>query len=248
MSSGRKPNQNLTGAFILIALGLYFFFRQLGLVSFENWWALFILIPVFGAVGSAVRIWNRAGRLTYAGWTTLYGGAFPLAVALIFLFDLDWGIYWPVFVILGGFGAVINSLPLPQGEDVSMPESLLFHRGWSFFIGLGALVLGFGFLGLNLGWFESVPFIPFAQWWGVPILIAALGGLFTAGRLLISGKSFWLAGLNLIFAFAAGLAGTIAIFELDWDVMNYVTPVVLIVAGLAVLFRRPAEKSRDQID
>ena len=243
MSSGRKPDQNLTGAFILIGLGLYFFFRQLGLVSFENWWALFILIPVFGAVGSAVQIWNKAGRLTYAGWTTLYGGAFPLAVALIFLFDLDWGLYWPIFVILGGLGVLMSSAPFAQTEGESVPESLLFHRGWPFFIGLGALVLGFGFLGLNLSWFETVPFIPFAQWWGVPILIAALGGLFTAGRLLLSRKSFWLVGLNLIFAFAAGMAGAIAIFELDWEMMSYVTPVVLIVAGFAILFRRPAEKT-----
>lgn len=241
-SKPKKPSQNLTGAFVLIALGIYFFLQQLGILSFKNWWALFILIPVFGAVGSAVAIWNRAGRLSYAGWTALYGGAFPLAVALIFLLDLDWGIYWPIFIILGGFGAVLNSLPFPQADDVSIPESLLFHRGWSFFIGIGALVLGFGFLGLNLAWFESVPFIPFEQWWGVPVLIAALGGLFTAGRLLFAGKSFWLAGINLVFALAAGLVGVIAIFNLDWSVMNYVTPVVLILVGVVFLARSLLDK------
>lgn len=236
-SETKKPRGNITGALILIGLGVYFLLQQLGILSLQNWWALFILIPVFGAAGSAFAIWNRAGRLTYAGWTTLYGGAFPLAVALIFLLELDWGDYWPVFIILGGLGSLLNSMPFPQSEDVTIPESLLFHRGWSFFIGLGALVLGFGFLGLNLGWFETVPYILFRQWWGVPILIAALGGLFTAARLMLAGKSFWLVGLNIGAAFAAGLTGVIAIFEMDWGTMQYVAPALLVLAGIALVMR-----------
>ena len=243
MSSGtKKPGQNITVALILIALGVYFLLQQLGIFTLQNWWALFILIPVFGAAGSAITIWNRAGRLSYAGWTTLYGGAFPLVVALIFLLGLDWAEYWPVFIILAGFGALLNSLPFPQAENASIPESILFHRGWSFFIGLGALVLGFGFLGLNLGWFDTVPYIPFEQWWGVPILIAAFGGVFTAARLLFAGKSIWLVGTNLVFAFAAGLAGVVAILDMDWETMQYVAPAVLVLAGIAFIMRGAARK------
>lgn len=231
-----RSKRDLGLPLILIALGIFFLVRQFGGFSLHNWWALFILIPAVGALGSAISLWEKHGRFTNAVWNALYGGMFPLAVALIFLLDLRWGDYWPVFIIIPGFGALINGLPFALPKNVKLADTLLYHRAWSFFIGLGALVLGFGFLGLNLNWFESVPLIPFENWWGVPILIAALGGVFVAGRLLIARKSMWLVMLNLAGTAAAGLAGVIAVLNLDWEMMNMVTPILLIIAGIAVLF------------
>jgi len=43
---------------------------------------------------------------------TTWGGAFPLLVALIFLFNMDWGRVWPLFLILAGVGIVF----FRQGE------------------------------------------------------------------------------------------------------------------------------------
>ena len=37
------------------------------------------------------------------------GGLFILAVALIFLLDLDWGDVWPIFIILAGLAALVTS-------------------------------------------------------------------------------------------------------------------------------------------
>ena len=36
------------------------------------------------------------------------GGLAPLLVAIIFLFDLDWGRVWPPFLILGGIAMLLS--------------------------------------------------------------------------------------------------------------------------------------------
>jgi len=138
-------------------------------------------------------------------------------------------------VILPGFGTMISGLPFSRPEDVKVPTALLRHRPWPFFIGLSALLLGITFLGRNLDLFDATSLVPFDNWWGVFILIAALGGLFS-GLLLIIGRHSWiLVVVNLAAAAAVGLAGLIAVLELDWGLMDYVTPVVLILIGLGVL-------------
>jgi hypothetical protein len=42
--------------------------------------------------------------------TTLASGGFPLAVALIFLFNLDWAVVWPVFPIIAGVVMIAGAL------------------------------------------------------------------------------------------------------------------------------------------
>jgi hypothetical protein len=220
---------------VLIVLGIIFFAQQIGNFEFTNWWAVFILIPAFSAFGSSFRMWQRDGRFHFGVWSAFYGGLFPLMVALMFFFNLDWGKYWPVFVILPGFGTMISGLPFPRPEDIKVPTALLRHRPWPFFIGLSALLLGITFLGRNLDLFDATSLVPFENWWGVFILIAALGGLFT-GLLLIIGQHSWiLIVVNLAGAAAVGLAGVIAIFELDWGLMDMVTPVILILIGVGLL-------------
>ncbi|MEJ2510567.1 MAG: hypothetical protein P8Y72_03115, partial [Anaerolineales bacterium] len=128
-----------------------------------------------------------------------------------------------------------SGLPFPRPEDIKVPTALLRHRPWPFFIGLSALLLGITFLGRNLDLFDATSLVPFENWWGVFILIAALGGLFT-GLLLIIGRHSWiLIVVNLAGAAAVGLAGVIAIFELDWGLMDMVTPVILILIGVGLL-------------
>jgi hypothetical protein len=76
-----------------------------------NWWALFILIPVVVCVGSAWTQYRAHGRLTRSALSMLASGLAPLVVALVFLFDLDWGQVWPVFVIIAGLWVWIASMP-----------------------------------------------------------------------------------------------------------------------------------------
>jgi hypothetical protein len=242
----KRSSDSIWFPIILIVLGFIFLAQQIGDFSFDNWWALFILIPTFSAFGSAFRIWQRSGRFSFAVWSTFYGGLFPLLVALIFLFNLDWGDYWPLFIILGGFGMLISGLPFRRPEDEKTPRALLCHRPWGIFIGLAGTLLGATFLAFNLELIQTFPFIDFENWWGLYILIAALGGLITAILLLTGGHSILLVVINLAASAIIALTGIVAIYNLDWNLINIAFPILLILAGIWLIIGFGKRKDQDQ--
>ena len=96
-------NGSIIGGIVLVGLGVIFLLQNFGVLYIDNWWALFILLGTAAAWGSAWRIYQNNGqRITPAVTGPFFGGIFPLAVALIFLFNLDWGAVWPVFLIIAG--------------------------------------------------------------------------------------------------------------------------------------------------
>jgi hypothetical protein len=98
-------------AFVLIAVGVVFLLQNTGTIAFGhwNWWALFILIPAVGSFASAFSMYRAEGKVSSAARGSLIGGFVLLAVAVMFLFDLDWGKWWPIFLIIGGLGALAGS-------------------------------------------------------------------------------------------------------------------------------------------
>jgi hypothetical protein len=227
---------SVMGALILIGLGVIFLLQQMGRFDLRNWWALFILIPAFGAFGSALRIYQSTERLSYAVWSTFYGGLFPLAVALIFLFNLDWAIYWPVFVILPGFGMLTGGLVPWHGERGGDAAAMGGHRPWAVMTGLSATLLGLVFLLSGLGRLDPNMLVPAGyNWWGLFILLAASGGVLSALLLLAQGQSGALVIGNLLAAAVVGLTGAIALLGWDWNLMNLVLPIALIAGGVALL-------------
>jgi hypothetical protein len=109
-----QPTTNRNGAWVgavvLIGLGVIFLLQNFGLFHIGNWWALFILLGTAGAWGSAWRIYQNNGhRVTPAVTGAFIGGLFPLAVALIFLFNLNWGTIWPIFLIIAGVAVLSKS-------------------------------------------------------------------------------------------------------------------------------------------
>ncbi len=98
------------GAIILIGVGIILLMQNFGFMVLHNWWALFILLGTAGAWGSAWRIYQNNGhRITPPVTGAFIGGLFPLGVAMIFLFDLNWGTLWPVFLILAGVAVLAKS-------------------------------------------------------------------------------------------------------------------------------------------
>jgi hypothetical protein len=93
----------IIGGIILIGLGVIFLLQNIGWFYIGNWWALFILLGTAGAWGSALHTYQNNGqRLTQAVLGSFVGGLFPLAIALIFLFNLNWSTVWPIFLVLAG--------------------------------------------------------------------------------------------------------------------------------------------------
>ncbi len=106
---------SVVGGIVLIGLGVIFLLQNYGLFFIGNWWALFILLGTAAAWGGALHVYQNNGqRLTQAVLGPFFGGMFPLAVALIFLFDLDWGTMWPIFLVIAGVAVLSKSLPIPK--------------------------------------------------------------------------------------------------------------------------------------
>lgn len=98
---------------VLIVVGAIFLLQNLNILSgfpFNNWWALFILIP---AVASFYRAWQDVqanGHLGQAGRSSLIGGLVLIFIASVFLLDLNWSVIWPVFIIIAGLSALLGGV------------------------------------------------------------------------------------------------------------------------------------------
>jgi hypothetical protein len=98
------------GGIILILAGVVVLAQNLTGFSLDNWWALFILIPAFGAFATAWNNYRVNGRLNSAGRGSLIGGAILTLISLAFLFNLDFGNIWPLILIVVGLLILSNAL------------------------------------------------------------------------------------------------------------------------------------------
>jgi hypothetical protein len=99
---------------MLILVGLILFGQNLGILAFENWWALFILIPAVAGFATAARMVEVAeGHFTRGARTQVIIGLVLTAVTAALLFELDWTLAGPGLLILSGIALVINAL-LPE--------------------------------------------------------------------------------------------------------------------------------------
>lgn len=105
---GQRPAWIAGG--VLILVGIVFIIRNVTGLLFNNWWALFILIPALGSLVTSYQMYERNGRrFTAASRGPLVGGVVLLAVTAVFLFSLDWGVVWPFFIILVGLGVLFSA-------------------------------------------------------------------------------------------------------------------------------------------
>lgn len=98
------------GGLVLILLGGIFLLQNTGMIeSFDNWWALFILIPAVGSLATAWRMYQQAdNQWTPAATGPLMGGLILSGIAAMFLLGLDIGKWWPLFLIAGGVATLFG--------------------------------------------------------------------------------------------------------------------------------------------
>ena len=95
---------------MLIAVGVWFFLVNTGVLpALGNWWALFLLIPAVMLLANAWARYQAQGAFTRSVAVMVAEALFPLLIALIFLFDLDWRQIWPAFIIVAGLGGLLTS-------------------------------------------------------------------------------------------------------------------------------------------
>jgi hypothetical protein len=106
----RRGDGSWIGGIILIFLGVLFLVQNFGILVGGHWWALFIMIPAIGLFVGAYRTYVWAGGYTPVMLGPLVGGAILTTISLIFLLGLDFGVIWPVFLILAGVGALASGV------------------------------------------------------------------------------------------------------------------------------------------
>jgi hypothetical protein len=227
----RRTGNTLFLGLILVVVGSLFLLQQMGNFSFHNWWALFILIPAFGAFSTAWYAYRRNYQLNEGVRAGLGGGLITLTIALMFLFNLDWSLWWPLTIIMPGVVTFFNGFTLPESHEATRPLARHLYRPWFGWIGFAMIYLGLGFLLHNLGILSPASFS--SKWWAIAILIPAVGGVITQFRLVVAGDGLRWAGIsNLATTLIFGAVGLVALLGIGW---NLLTPIILIAVGVVLI-------------
>ncbi len=104
-----KNRNNAVLGGILILIGSIFLLQNMTNFNIGNWnwWALFILIPALGSLSRAWAVYRTEGQANEAVRGPLVGGVVLLLVTSMLLFNLSWGMLWPLFLIIFGVAALI---------------------------------------------------------------------------------------------------------------------------------------------
>jgi len=156
MSEQPKNHSNYTVGIILILLGAFFLCVQLGLVNWDNFWPIILIV---------------GGLLFYLGFLVnrrnfglLMPGTILLVIGVLFFYT-NQGYWhrmdelWPTFVLAPGLGFILMYIFGPKGNALWIPATVLivlaclfYGRLWGIFrywpviliaVGLYLLVRGF---------------------------------------------------------------------------------------------------------
>jgi hypothetical protein len=107
----------------LVLLGVLFLLQNEGMLRPSgNWWAFFLLVPAVALAGTALSRYQAAdGRLTADARGALTAAVFLGALALSFLLDVDWGMWWPAFIVLAGVAVLLNWGSVARGAGHREP-------------------------------------------------------------------------------------------------------------------------------
>ncbi|MGA7966968.1 MAG: hypothetical protein WCB49_13960 [Gammaproteobacteria bacterium] len=97
---------------VVIAFGVLFLLHNFGLhlafLEFNNWWAVLIMFCAIGPLSLAYKHYRAIERIDANIAYYLTSAAAILTVGLIFLLDLRWDRWWPLFVIYGGLWMLVR--------------------------------------------------------------------------------------------------------------------------------------------
>jgi hypothetical protein len=222
-----RGNQ-ITGGLIILIIGVFFLLQRLNIVTFKNWWAVFILIPAISSLGNFFQDHNRERAFRFSQVSNILGILFPVSVACIFLFELSWQIYWPVLVILAGFSMFLSGF-IDSEEPVGRFINQI--RPWFLAWGGAVILLGIFFLLNNMDWFDLSTIL--TNWWGIPILVAATGGIISALQTTRENPRFRLVvAANLFTSLVLAIPGILALTGVRLDLVG---SILIIAIGIVLI-------------
>lgn len=109
-------------AVLVIAVGVFFLLGNFGFdfpfFDRTNWWAWFILIGAAWPLFGAVERYRTVGKFDGHVLNELLTAAVIVMVALMFILELSWQQWWPLFVIYGGLCMLVRGPRRRWKDDV----------------------------------------------------------------------------------------------------------------------------------
>jgi hypothetical protein len=96
----------VVGGVILIVIGAVLLAQNMGLHLPDNWWAAFLLIPAGGSLVAATRAYREDGGMSRRASGALVAGLIFLALTIALYVGVNWGLLWPVILLVIGVGLV----------------------------------------------------------------------------------------------------------------------------------------------
>lgn len=232
---GKPKKRDRNQAFwpiLLILVGIILLFQNLGWGMEQfNWWALFIFIPVAGALSAAWGEFLKSRTFNGKVRTNLGSALVIGTVAMLLLLGADWSRWWPLMVITPGISMMLSGF----GQvDTLRHKNIVALVGYNLWVGAALVLLGAGFLALILPIPSLTGYLDGWRWWSAPILFAAFGAFVTATIVCYRNdwKMNWTTWAFMGIGAAVGATGLFALFNLQWSLLG---PVILIAVGLIVL-------------
>lgn len=105
---------------VVILIGALFLAHEhgyhIGFFGLDNWWALFILIPAAAMTVQVILRVRRLGRFDAEAAGTSIGALATTLVAVLFLFELSFSKWWPLFIMLAGVAILVSAIGKSRSE------------------------------------------------------------------------------------------------------------------------------------
>ncbi|GAB3792318.1 hypothetical protein GCM10028797_32390 [Dyella agri] len=113
-----RRGHRIIPALLVVGVGLIFLCGNLGVqlrfLNWANWWAWFMLIGAAWPISEAWDRYRAVGTVDGLVAQSLLNALGIVMVATIFILDLSWGTWWPLFVIYGGLCMLVHG---PRRRD-----------------------------------------------------------------------------------------------------------------------------------
>ena len=212
------------GGVALVLLGVVFTaVNLLGIGRLENWWSGFILLPGILFLGLGRTMWLGNGRFAFLPRFSTGLGLIITTVALMFLFGLNWELWWPMMIVVPGVAAWLLG-----GAKAGVGGTAVLRLGrW---LGFTMLLLGLTFLADQLNLINLQAAFGDFHWWGFFILFPGIGA-FVEG-LRVMRQSTWASMSLLLAAVWIVSSGLMEIFAPNWQSWEGMVGLGLIGTGL----------------
>ncbi len=231
------------GGVMFLLLGALFLWLNVSPNAAQNWWAVFILIPGLMFMGLAwVATTKSNGRFSFLIRSSAGTSLILFTVAGIFLFNLSWDNWWPLMVAVPGAAIWYACLGVNRVENHAVETAVSGLGRW---IGFTTMLLGGTFLLDQLDIISLNSIFGNFHWWGLFILIPAVGSFVEALKLRRMGSFpvmetlLWLSGLFVGGTAVKELTGT------SWHYSDQLIGIWLVAAGIILLLTSRRGKNTD---